>query len=129
VPTSTVEGQATHDALAAEPGPLQRQLLGDVLDVGDGLEPVGQGGGEQVLDEQSLRRGPEPPAAVLGEQQGADLQAAALRTAGLMVRQLTIPASVPSARTTASWAESSPSQPSSSRRRRRAWGLRKPDCR
>jgi hypothetical protein len=125
VPASAVKGQATHDALAAEAGPLQRLLLGEVLDIGDGLESVGQGRGEQVLDQQSLRCGPQALAAVLGEQEGADLQQPASGPPVLMVRQLTIPAKVSSGRVTASWAESSPSQPSSSQRRRRARGLRK----
>ena len=65
MPASTVKGQATHDALAAEPGTFQRFLLGDVLDIGDGLESVGQRGREQVLSQQSLCRGPEALAAVL----------------------------------------------------------------
>jgi hypothetical protein len=47
------------------------------------LEPVRQGRGEQVPGEQSLRRGPIALAPVLGEQQDADLQAAALRPGGL----------------------------------------------
>lgn len=46
-----------------------------------------------------------------------------------MLRQPTIPASVPSGRATASRAEWSPSRPSFSQRRRRARGLRKPDDR
>jgi hypothetical protein len=78
MPAPTVKGQAAHDALPAEPGTLQRPLLGDILHIGDGLESVGQGGGEQVLHQQSLRCGPAALAAVLGEQQGADLQAAGL---------------------------------------------------
>jgi hypothetical protein len=56
VPASTVEGEATHDAFAAETDALQRPLLGQVLHVGDGLEAVGQRGGEQVLHWQPLRR-------------------------------------------------------------------------
>jgi hypothetical protein len=43
------------------------------LDVGDGLESVGQRGREQVLSQQSLCRGPVALAAVLWEQQDADL--------------------------------------------------------
>ena len=43
--------------------------------------------------------------------------------------QLAIPARVPSGRATDSWAKSSPSQPSSSQRRRRICGLRKMDDR
>jgi hypothetical protein len=88
--------------LAAEPDPLQHPLLGQVL-VGDDLDPVGQGRREQVVDQQPLRRRPHPAAAVLGEQQDADLQAGALGPPALMVRQLTIPARVPSGRATASW--------------------------
>ena len=82
MPAPTVEGQAAHDALPAEPDALQNSLLGDVLHIGDCLEPVGQRRLEQVLDEQSLRGGPSALAAVLGKQQGADLQAANLRPAG-----------------------------------------------
>jgi hypothetical protein len=73
VPASTVKGQATHDTLAAEPGTFQRFLLGDVLDIGDGLESVDQRGREQVLSQQSLCRGPEALATVLWEEQDADL--------------------------------------------------------
>jgi hypothetical protein len=116
VPASTVEGEATHDALAAEPDALQCPPLGQVLDVGDGLDAVRQGAGEQVLGEQPLRGRPEALAAVLGKEQGADLQAAAIRPPVAMVRQATIPASVSSSRATASWPESSPSQPSFSHR-------------
>src|ERR1044072_2485179 len=46
-----------------------------------------------------------------------------------MLCQLTIPARVPSGRATATWAKHSPSQPSSSQRRRRSCGLRKMDDR
>jgi hypothetical protein len=76
-----VKGEAAHDALPAEPDALQRVLLGDALHVGDRLKPVRQRG-EQVLDEEPLRGGPMALAAVFGEQQGADLQAADLRPAG-----------------------------------------------
>jgi hypothetical protein len=71
-PASADEGQAAQHALAAEPDPLQHPLLGQILHIRDGLEPVGQGGGEQVLDQQPLRRRPNPSPAVLGEQQGAE---------------------------------------------------------
>jgi hypothetical protein len=81
VPAPTVEGQTAQDALPAEPDALQGFLFGDVLRIGDRLNPVGQRRGEQVIDEEPLRGGPTALAAVLGEQQGADLQAANLRPA------------------------------------------------
>jgi hypothetical protein len=101
-------------------------LLDQVLHVGDRLEPVGQRRDEQVLDEQPLRRRAKALAAMLREQQGADLQQLPSGPPALTVRQLTIPARVPSGRATASWVESRPIHPSCSQRRRRARGSRKP---
>src|SRR5262245_13788580 len=46
--------RAADDAFAGEAGLLQRALLGDVLDVGTGLDPLDREQLEQQLGEQAL---------------------------------------------------------------------------
>src|SRR6266508_4401208 len=65
-------GAAQH-ALAGEAGLLQGALLGHVLHVGAGLDPLHPGVGEQVLGQQPLRLGAEAAVAVLGQQGDADV--------------------------------------------------------
>ena len=56
------------DSLAGEAGALQRALLGDVLHVGLGLDPLGERGSEQVLGEGPLGRRAVAVPAVAGQQ-------------------------------------------------------------
>src|SRR5207245_8047801 len=51
--------------LAAEPAFLQGLLLGHVVGLGEGADPVGRSGGEQVVHEQALGGGAESSAPIL----------------------------------------------------------------
>jgi hypothetical protein len=67
-------GVAQH-AFTGEPGLLQGPLLGQILDVGAGLQPFDQGVGEQVGGQLPLGVGAVALAAVLGQQPDADVKA------------------------------------------------------
>ena len=66
-------GRAQHP-LAGEAGPLQGPLLGGVVHVGAGLQPLHPGVGEQVGGELALGLGAVAVAAVLGQQGDADVE-------------------------------------------------------
>lgn len=52
---------------------LKRALLGNISDLGPSLDPVGCRGGEEILNDKSLCSRADGPAAILGEQGGANL--------------------------------------------------------
>src|SRR6516162_10998033 len=74
-PLAVSELRSAPDALTYEPGLFQRPLLGDVLHVGSGLDPVGGRGREQVPGQQLLRRGSVALATELGHDHDADVPA------------------------------------------------------
>ena len=65
--------RAADRSLAHEPGLLERPLLGDIVDVGLGLDPVDLGRLEQVGREECLRLAPVAMPARLGEQPDPDV--------------------------------------------------------
>ena len=77
VPPAGPELRAPQHALAGETGLVQRALLGHVLDVGRGLDPVDLRGREQVVGQRALGPRAVAPAAVLLEQPDADVERAA----------------------------------------------------
>ena len=64
---------AALDALAHEPGLLERMLLGHVLDIGRRLHAIGIGRREQLRREQALRLRSEALAAARGDQRDPDV--------------------------------------------------------
>ena len=74
-PLSTDEPPSPQHTLADESGPFQRPLLGDVVNLGGRLHAVDRRGGEEVIDEQPLRRRPDTPATELGQEDDADPEA------------------------------------------------------
>ena len=75
MPPAALEGGAADNPLPAEPGFLQRPLLGDVVNLGAGLDPVHLRVREQVSRQEALCLGAVPAAARLGCQRNPDLPA------------------------------------------------------
>src|SRR4051812_43710807 len=64
---------AAEDAVAVEAGLLQGALLGEVVDVGAGLDAIQLGGGEEVLGEEPLGGGADASATRGHDQLDADV--------------------------------------------------------
>jgi hypothetical protein len=77
-PASVPKAIAPQHALALEADALQRSLLGDVVDLGRGLEAVDRRRREQVVDELSLRLGSDPTSSMLGVDPDPDLEVSRL---------------------------------------------------
>ena len=67
-PPSAAESEPAQYPFAAEPGLLQRPLLGDVANLRGGLDPVDQGVREQVGRQQPVRLRAVSPATRLRRQ-------------------------------------------------------------
>ena len=75
-PATGTKIQAPHDSFVDEAHLLQSPLLGQVVGLSAGLDPVGGGHVEQVPDQLALGLGPNAPPAVLREQGNSDLEVA-----------------------------------------------------
>ena len=74
-PLAAYEASASEHAFSNEPRSLQRPLLGSVVDLGDCLQAMDGRRGEQVVRQQALRGRAVTLAAVLWQQQDANLEA------------------------------------------------------
>lgn len=81
-PPAVPELRPAPDSLAGEPSLFQGSLLGEVLHIGFGLDPVGRRGREQVAGQQPLRLGPVTPAPELRQDYDADIPARRGRPGG-----------------------------------------------